>query len=57
MGSSATTTAAALGTGIETLMGTLTTVSLDFMTQQTLITAVVIASFIFMFLYWLKRKI
>jgi len=57
MGTSATTTAYELGTAVQSFMGTLTDVSLDFMTQSALITGLVIAFFIFTVLYWLRGKL
>jgi len=52
----ATSSAAALGTGVGTFMDTLTSVSLAFMTNSTLVTAMVIAALVFAVLYWIKNK-
>lgn len=52
----ATSSATALGTGVGSFMDTLTSVSLAFMTNSTLITALVIAGLVFGVLYWIKSK-
>lgn len=52
----ATSSAQALGTGVGTFMDTLTTISLAFMTNTTLVTALVIAGLVFGVLYWIKSK-
>lgn len=52
----ATSSAAALGTGVGSFMDTLTSVSLAFMTNSTLVTALVIAGLVFGVLYWVKSK-
>lgn len=52
----ATSSAVALGTGVGTFMDTLTSVSLAFMTNSTLVTAMVIAALVFAVLYWIKNK-
>jgi len=46
----------ALGTGVGSFMDTLTSVSLAFMTNSTLVTALVIAGLVFGVLYWVKSK-
>lgn len=53
----ATSTATTLGTGISNFLDTMTSVSLVFLTNSTLITASVIAMFVFGVLYWIKRKV
>lgn len=52
----ATSSAAALGTGVGSFMDTLTSISLAFMTNTTLVTALVIAGLVFGVLYWIKSK-
>jgi len=52
----ATSSAAALGTGVGTFMDTVTSISLAFMTNTTLVTALVIAGLVFGVLYWIKSK-
>lgn len=52
----ATSSAVALGSGVGSFMDTLTSVSLAFMTNSTLVTAMVIATLVFAVLYWIKRK-
>lgn len=52
----ATSSAVALGTGVGSFMDTLTSISLAFMTNTTLVTALVIAGLVFGVLYWIKGK-
>lgn len=52
----ATSTATALGTGVGSFMDTLTSVSLQLLTNSTLISAMVIAGIVFSVLYWIKGK-
>lgn len=52
----ATSSASQLGTGISSFMDTLTSISLAFMTNSTLVTALVIAGLVFGVLYWIKGK-
>jgi len=53
----ATTTATALGTGVGTFSDTLTSVSLSFLTNTTLITAFIIVAMVLGVIGWLKRKV
>lgn len=53
----ATSTATALSTGVTNYLDTLVDISLAFITNDSFVTAMIIAMFVFGVLYWLKRKV
>ena len=52
----ATSSATALGTGLGSFMDVITSVSLAFLTNSTLVTGLVVMAMIFSVLYLIKRK-